>query len=153
LIEKLKWEGIFKIKTINKNGEVKEETIKNRITDDALIEIVKTLHGEAPDLEIAYLALGTDSTAVTDGATALGNEIFRTQPVSVVASGTGEVTSVFLVLYDEANDDIKEIGIFCGATATEDPDTGILLSRILWSKTKNENIEFDITRVDSLGRG
>ena len=145
--DKLGWQGTFRIKT--KDGE---EIIHNRIMDAALIELLKVLTGDTTDIELKYLAIGTDNTPVTNTDTQLGNEIFRTQFTSSSVTGTAELTSLAILLEAEAIGTIEEIGIFAGSTATSTVDTGILVSRILWHRVKTSSDEIQFTRIDRMVR-
>jgi len=145
--------GKWTIKVTDKvTGEVTEETIKNRIMDAALDELIKVLNGDAVDMGIAYIALGTGNTAITNTDTVLDTEIFRTAAVSKTKTSTGELTSIFIVLDSEAVATIEEIGIFGGSTATASADTGTLISRILWHKVKSNSEEIQFTRTDRIVR-
>lgn len=148
MIDKLGWQGTFNIKT--KDGE---EIIKNRIMDVALTELLKVLTGDTTDMELKYLAVGTDSTPITDNDTQLGNEIFRTQFTSSSVTGTAELTSLAIILEAEAIGTIEEIGIFAGSTATATVNSGILVSRILWHRVKTSSDEIQFTRIDRIVRG
>lgn len=129
------------------------ETVKNRIMDVVLEQIIGIYKGDTPDLQIFYLALGTGNTAVTDSDTTLDTEIFRT-PVTVQTDiATGEILTTFTVLDTEAVGNIKEIGIFGGTTATSSADTGTLVSRILWNKVKTNSEEIEFRRTDKTIRG
>ena len=154
MTDKLKWQGIWQIKVTDKNtGEVLEETeIKNRIMNLALDEMLKVLEGDTPDMEIAYMSLGTSNAAVTSNDLTLGAEIFRTQPSTQLKTGTGELKTVFIVLDSEAVAQIEEIGIHGGSSATTSANTGLLISRILWSRLKTANEEIQFNRIDSIGR-
>lgn len=129
------------------------EHIKNRIMDTVLDQLIGAFKGDNPDLEIFYLALGTDNTAVTNADTQLGNEIFRTAVVSQSDVATGEILTEFIVLDTEAVGNIEEIGIFGGSNATASADTGTLISRILWSKVKSSSEEITFRRTDKVIRG
>jgi hypothetical protein len=134
------------------NGEFKE-FVKNRLMDTVLSQMIGIYRGQSTNLEILYLALGTDNTAVTDTDTALGNEIFRT-PVSTSSNvTTGEILTEFVVLDNEAVASIEEIGIFGGSGASGAADSGTLISRILWSKTKTSSEEITFRRTDKVVRG
>jgi hypothetical protein len=153
--EKLGWCGKFEIIVKNKEtGEITEEIKFNRVMDNVLDKLVKTLQGDAPDLEIEYLALGTGNTAITDSDTTLDTEIFRTPYTLRDATlGTGIMEHTFVVLDTEAVATIEEIGIFGGSTATASADTGTLISRILWHKVKSNSEEIQFIRTDTIGRG
>jgi hypothetical protein len=147
MINQFGWKGIFKIKTKDR-----VEIIENTIMNAALAEMLKPLYGETPDLELLYLALGTDNTAVTNSDTKLGNEIFRTAFTSSSVTGIGELTSEAIVLEAEAVGTIEEIGIFAGSGASASVDSGLLVSRILWHREKTANDEIQFTRIDKLVR-
>ena len=133
---------------------IKEEVVKNRIMDQALDKEAEILRGVAPDLEIKYVAIGTGTTALTNTDTQLANEVFRVIPSNPpTKTATGEITTEFVVLETEAQVEIKEVGIFCGSTATATANSGTLLSRVLWNFDKRSNIELSITRVDRIVRG
>jgi len=135
------------------NGKY-SETVKNRLMDTVLTQIIGMYKGDAPDLQIYYLALGTGNTAITDTDTTLDTEIFRT-PLAVATTdvGTGEILNEFIVLDTEAVGNIEEIGIFGGSTATAAADSGTLISRILWSKVKSNSEEITFRRTDKVVRG
>ena len=52
------------------NGEFSERLF-NRVMDEVIQSQVNILKGQFTDLEIKYLALGTDNTAITDTDTQL----------------------------------------------------------------------------------
>lgn len=142
-----KWSGKYVIQT--KDGI---EVINNKVMDSALNGLVKALSGDS-NVQIKYLALGTSSAAITNTDTKLGNEIFRTPISNQELSGTGELTTDFIVLDSEAVGSIREMGIFGGSAATSTKDSGVLISRILWSREKTNSEEINIKRIDRIGRG
>jgi hypothetical protein len=147
------WQGLFKIRTLNKlTGKFEEETIFNRVMDTALDELLDVLYNNAPDMEIKYLALGTSSIAVADNQTQLGSEIFRAPYTSRSKTSVGELTTVFDVLDSEGVGLLEEIGIFGGSTATADANTGKMISRVLWKKNKTALEEIQFTRIDRMVR-
>ena len=150
MIDKLGISGSYDIYI---NGKY-SETVKNRLMDTVLTQIIGMYKGDAPDLQIYYLALGTGNTAITDTDTTLDTEIFRT-PLAVATTdvGTGEILNEFIVLDTEAVGNIEEIGIFGGSTATAAADSGTLISRILWSKVKSNSEEITFRRTDKVVRG
>jgi len=150
MINEFGWQGLIEILV---NGKF-DAIIYNRVMDEALDQLAKSLMGIAPDIEIKYLAVGTSNTAVTNTQTQLVAEIFRT-PITVPASRTsvGVIQNEFVVLDSEAVAQIEEIGIFGGSTATAVADTGILISRVLWSKNKSNSEEISFKRIDKVVRG
>jgi len=147
--EQSKWSGTYDIYI---NGKL-HETLHNTIMNYALDELVKSLQGITPNLQVKYLALGTANTAITNTDTLLGNEIFRT-PISLqTKTSTGEVTTDFVVLKAEAVATIEEIGIFVGTSANASLNTGTLISRILWHHIKTDTEEINFKRIDRMVRG
>lgn len=148
-------QGYFDIK-VYRNGKLfKHDIIKNIITDVALNKEIEILLGNAPDMNIEYIAFGTSNTTPTVSDTQLGSESARYQPTTAfsrTAIGRTE-GSVFLTSTDLVGVDIEEIGVFCGSSATSSANTGTLLSRILWSFSKTANDEIEITRTDIVERG
>ena len=153
LNDALGWIGTFTIVVKNKaTGIIKEEVIKNRITNTALNALINVLDDIDPNLDIKYIAIGTSSAALNDADTTLGNEVFRSADTSTVRTGIGEFTSDFIVLDSEAIATWEEIGIFCGDAATSAADTGIMLSRILYHRVKTSLEEIQFIRVDKIER-
>ena len=154
MIEQSTHMGFWQIKVIDKNTQTETtDTVKNRIMNNTLDELLKVLQGSATNLQIKYLALGTGSTAVTDSDTTLDTEIFRTPVTTSTKTGTGQLTTLFVVLDSEAVASITEIGIFGGSSATSSANSGTLISRILWSRNKTASEEIQFTRIDTIGRG
>ena len=142
------WQGKFEIFVNNKL----EKVIYNKVTDNVIDQLIETLRGTAPDMQIKYLALGTNNTAVTGLETQLGTEIFRTPITTQSKVGVGELLTEFIVLDVEAVATIEEIGIFGGTTATASANSGTLVSRILWHKVKTSSEEITIRRTDKIIR-
>lgn len=148
-------QGYFDIKVYRSGNLYKHDIIKNIITDVVLNKEIEILLGNAPDMEIQYMAFGTSNTAPSVSDTQLGSESARFQPTTAftrTAIGTVE-GSVFLASGDLVGVSIREIGVFCGSGATSSANTGTLLSRILWSFDKTANDEIEVTRTDIVERG
>jgi hypothetical protein len=147
-------EGYFIFRTKAKDGIIKEEIVHNRLMDSAINAEIDILRGITPNQEIKYIAIGTGTTAIANDQTQLANEVFRVVPSNPpTRTTTGEVTTEFIILETEAQVEITEIGIFCGSTATATPNSGNMLSRVLWSFDKRSNVELSVTRVDRVVRG
>jgi len=152
--EKFIRKGKFFIKVINaKTNKIKNFEIHNIITATALAEMAKPLNGDSPDLEIKYVAVGDDDTAVTGNETTLVNETERKAVATLSIVSNTIVQSEFVLLKAEAVGTIEEVGIFCGSSAGAAVDSGTLLSRILWSYDKSADEEIHIIRQDSIERG
>lgn len=111
-------------------------------------QLLGTYSGPLNQLQIKYFAFGTGTTppAVTD--TQLGEEQFRKQVTQISAQGSGNVYSVLSLGAQEANFVIKEIGVFCGPSASGSPNTGTLLSRVAVNIDKNSNLVLNVARTD-----
>lgn len=143
------WHGKFEIYI----GNELVKTIDNRVMNAALNSLIGNLTATQTNLQIKYLAVGTSNTAVTDTQTQLGAEFFRTAPITApTITNVGEVTTEFILLDTEAVGAIKELGIFVGSSATSTANSGIMLSRVLWDKTKTNSEEITIKRIDKVVR-
>jgi hypothetical protein len=147
-MSELGWYGDFEIIT-----EDERFIIKNRITNAGLNLLRNALNGEVTSCEIKYLALGTGSNAINDSDTQLQNEIFRAQFISTTKPDIGQLEKTILILDNEAVAPIEEIGIFAGVTASSTTNSGIMISRVLYSKNKTNLESIQIVRRDSIQRG
>lgn len=147
------WIGEFDIVTRYKDGRVEREHVKNRITNAGLNMIRDGILGTVTDIQLKYLALGDSNIAIDDTQVQLGNERFRTQFINQNSTGIGKLQSTALVLDTEAVFNIQEIGIFAAAAASSSADTGILVSRILYSRNKTNLESIQFVRTDTFNRG
>jgi hypothetical protein len=148
------WLGEYEIHIIGPNG-TEVHKIKNLITDGALNLIRDALDGTVTDLTLKYLALGTDdgtTLPLANTNTKLGAEAFRKAFTKQAVQGTGVLESTVYIAPTEANVNIREIGIFAGANATTTADSGILVSRVFWTKDKTNLESINIVRTDTIGR-
>lgn len=148
MIDRSKYKGQFIIKS---NTGV--EVVDNRVTNLFLNALINALDGIDPDIQIKYLAIGTSSAAINDADTQLGAEIFRTQFTTSNNTATGEFTTTFTIFDNEAVATWQEIGLFGGSTATSTPNSGKMISRILYNRVKTNLEEIEVTRIDRIQRG
>lgn len=127
--------------------------INNLITDAGLNMVRNALNGELTSTEIRYLAVGTSATTVSTTQTQLGAEIFRTLFISSSKPATGQLEKTAVILETEAVANIREIGIFAGSTATATANSGIMVSRVLYSRNKTNLESIQIVRRDTIQRG
>jgi hypothetical protein len=158
--EKIKRIGIVRIiKTdVVKKKVVKDYTIKNRITNDALDEMLKIYYDPTVDMSINMVAIGDDNTPVSDSSTRLYNEVFRTPVLSRIRTGVGQVVSRAIIKSNEptaysGNITFYEMGFFCSPSAYYYENSGILLSRIVVNETKTATEQLEIQRTDIFERG
>ena len=95
-----------------------------------------------------YVAVGTSSTPPTTSDTQLGAESFRKAVTTYTNGGTGEVlVSMYMAPSDDVGDNIQEVGFIGGASATSNPNTGVLIAHGLYShasKSNTESIQFTL---------
>lgn len=148
------WQGRFDIFIKSQDGNWEHDrTINNLITDTGLNLLRNLLQGTATDGKIKYIAVGTSSVSVASTQTQLGTEIFRKPVLTQTALTTGSLQSVTILNETEAVANIQEIGIFAGSTASATTNSGVMISRILYSKNKTNLESIQIQRTDTIARG
>jgi hypothetical protein len=148
------WQGQFDIFIKSQNGDWEHErTIKNTVVDSGLNLLREALRGTVTDAEIKYIAVGTSSASVTTSDTQLGSEVFRKAVFSKSIVGTGAVQTIAILDDAEAVANIQEIGVFAGSTASVTANSGIMISRILYSRNKTNLESVQIQRTDTIARG
>lgn len=130
------------------NGELRETIeLDNQLTEAYRQSILNQLAGNtATDLEIKYLAVGTDNTPATAQDTTLGAELFRSVPTARTVVGT-YMQTYWVLTNEQANGSLREIGVFAG-DATASPNTGTMISRIVIALEKNDTMEVTFIRKD-----
>ncbi|MBU2051450.1 MAG: hypothetical protein KKH61_21075 [Gammaproteobacteria bacterium] len=121
--------------------EVKE--LHNIIPTVDLNMVRDAYYGDVTDCEIKYMGVGSDDgTALALAATntTLGTETFRKLLTDHSKPADGQILTTTYIAPAEAVGWIKEIGWFSGVGAVIGFNTGILSSRIFWSRNKT-NIE------------
>lgn len=146
MIDNIGHQGIYKITKRYKDGKIETE-VKNAITSLAVNKYVKALTGVATDLEIKYLAIGNGNKVIDNADQALDNEIFRTFYQFRTETANNELTVEFTITDAEAVGQWEELGIFVGSTATGTADTGLMLSRVLYSDEKTNLEEITIQYI------
>lgn len=104
--------------------------------------------GLVTNLAIAYVAIGTSSTAPTAADTQLGAEVFRKALTSTSAPSTGTGTfTLYLAPGDAVSVGINEVGWFAGSGASGTANSGVMIARGLYAHTKlaSESIQVDFT--------
>lgn len=146
------WQGTFDV--FVRDGECwrHEKTIPNMVTNIGLDLLRDTLRGTVTDAQIKYIAVGTSSASVVATSTQLGAEIFRKPVYSRTAGTTGILVTIGILEDSEAVANIEEIGVFAGSTASATTNSGIMISRILYSRNKTNLESIQIQRTDTIGR-
>jgi hypothetical protein len=139
----LKLTGKYCLTFKNKKNKITRKfEFKNLVVDLGLNIIAKFLTGDNSTTgQINYCALGIGDDVVQANNTKLSNEIFRKTISAGNHSNNILLISIFFD-FTEANQEIKEIGLFVDGEETK--DSGILFSRI-----STENSDIPITKQDT----
>jgi len=153
-----KHKGIYLLKKVNTKTlkVIEKKIIYNTLTDIALNEIVKPFYGGVPDIEVLEFAIGTGTDPEKSDDTTLQTEVFRTSKTDQNVTGTGEVTTEFILSGVDYTGAINEIGIFAGSLAAvwgagAGKDTGLLVSRRLWSTILSADEAIYVQRIENFG--
>lgn len=115
------------------------------ITNEGINKLRDVLHDD-----INYIAVGS-SAAIIENPTQLGAEIFRAQITNRDKTGIGITEAMTSLLDSDGSLAIREIGIF--ANGTELANSGVLISRMLWTRDKTAAETIQINRIDTIRRG
>jgi hypothetical protein len=142
----------IKVTIFNLDGTVQETIeLKNQLKNCWFNAIRDAFKGDVTDLEIKYLAWGSDATANNTSQTKLVAEFGRKQITGQDDGGTGELISTTYIAPNEAvGTTIEELGWFAGAIATAAADSGILVGRVLYHRVKTTLESLEIERTDQI---
>lgn len=134
--------GIYKFEIRTTDGKVRDSwTVRNLVTSAGKAQLA-LLAGDASAVPFTYLAVGTSSTAVSAGQTALGAEITDTglaRASATVSRITTSVTNDTLQLdytwTATGTKTVEEIGVFNASSS------GTMLSRALTTTKTINNTE------------
>ncbi len=119
--------GEYKVVLKNKQG-VETMVFSNALTNGYVENLLHFVSGEGTfDPTIKYVALGNGTLPASPHDTKLSNEIIRLAPTQITTENN-YVQVLQNLLYDEANFNIYEIGLYAG-DATHVKDSGTLISR------------------------
>ena len=122
----------------------------NLITTVGLNMFRDLLEGLILDGEIKELAVGSDNTAPAITDTKLGTETFRKTITAFSEPADGELKTTVYIAPPEAVGLIEEVGWFAGVGAGAGADSGILVSRVLYSRNKTALESIEIVREDRI---
>lgn len=109
------------------------------------------LGGIITDQKIKRLGIGGTNTAPAVGQTTLFSEFFRKAPTLYAPGATGIIVTTTYIAPTEANTPkIEELGWFNGALATDTADSGIMISRVLYSRQKTNLESLQVERTDTI---
>ena len=151
LRETTHWAGNVRIIVCRLDGDLDVLDLKNQIQAAGVNMLRDALQGLVTDLQIKYLAWGTDATANTGTMTQLVAESGR-KAVTLQTSGSAgvAVSTSYLSPFDAVGVAIKELGWFAGALTTATPNSGIMVARTLYSHTKTNLENITVIRQDTL---
>ncbi len=99
---------------------------------------------------IRYVELGTGDTAPALADVALDTYLFRKIMTSTSKPADGQTRRTVYIAPGEAVDALEEIGWWAGAAAAAGEATGILISRVLYSRNKTALESLQIERTDTI---
>jgi hypothetical protein len=144
------WTENIEIIVRNSNGEITDSThFHNQVTDVGLNWIADSLRKSTQDNEIKYLGWGSSNLAVSTAHTSLSSEFGRKEVTSQSSSNVGVCYTVCYIAPTEGVGTIAELAWFAGSSAEATADTGRMISRVLYSRTKTPLESITITRKDS----
>ncbi len=155
MLNNWRWRTNVKIIVRDLDGKVLEvKRIRNLITTVGLGMVIDLMHAGGPaDGKIRYMAVGSNATPPAIGQTQLVAETFRK-----AFTTQAEVTAISLktttyIAPAEAVGAIEEIGWFATPAAGGGINSGVMVSRILYSRNKTNLESIQCDRVDSIVEG
>jgi len=146
----------IKVTAFDLDGNVKDvQEFHNKITTVGLNMIRDALHAVADiaDCEIKYVEVGTGNTAPALTDVALDTYLFRKIMTSTSKPANYQTRCVVYIAPSEAVDALEEIGWWAGAACAAGEATGILISRVLYSRNKTALESLQIERTDTISEG
>ena len=126
--------------------------IKNLITTVGKNLIRDGLNNVATisDIMIKYVEVGTGNTAPVVADTTLDTFLFRKVMTSRSTPSDGVTKCIVYIAPSEAVAALKEIGWWAGASAGGAEASGVMVSRILYTRNKTSLESLQIERLDSI---
>lgn len=152
VVERVCWKGWADITIYGPDGSVlQHHHVGNEIKNVGLDMVRDLLSGAVASGQIRYLAWGSSADANSPGQTKLVAEFGR-KAITTYSNGlTGILYSTTYIGPTEATaHKVEELGWFAGVGATDDPDTGILVGRLLYSREKTALEAWQVVRSDIL---
>lgn len=147
----LRWEGIVEITVFDLNGKTIAHTEFHNILHDVGLNMMRDLlEGVVADGEIKYLAVGSSDAAIDVTDTTLTTETSRKQVTTKTAGAVGILVTETYLAPADAVGAIEELGWFAGAAAGAGAGSGIMISRVLYSRTKTNLESIMVKRTDTI---
>lgn len=152
----IKWKRNVKVTVFDLDGNIVDvQEIKNLLTTVGLNMVRDALHdvGDVADCEIKYVEVGTGATAPALTDVALDTYSFRKIMTSTSKPADGQTKCICYIAPAEAVVAIEEIGWWAGTDCAAGEATGILISRVLYSRNKTALESIQIERTDTIAEG
>jgi len=149
---RFKWRANVKVTAFDLQGHVVDvQEFHNLIMTVGKNMFRDGLQGTVTDLQIKQLGIGGTNTAPAVGQTTLFSEFFRKAITSRSPGATGVlVSTTYIAPYEANTPKIEELGWFAGVDATGTTDSGIMISRVLYSRQKTNLESLQIERTDTI---
>lgn len=144
------WTGRIRVTSTYLDGRVEVEEFDNHITDAGRNLLRDALDGTVTSATIKYIAWGSGTAAPTDGDTQLGAEAGRKVVTKQTPGAAGVLTTTVYLAPFDAVMTIRELGWFAGASATGAANSGVMIARVLFTKTKTDLESIQIDRTDTI---
>ena len=149
------WKQITNIKVTVRDLDgniINVQELKNLITTVGLNMIRDALHAVADidDCEIKYVEVGTGDTAPALGDVALDTYEFRKIMTSTSKPADGQTRCTCYIAPGEAVANLREIGWWAGDGCTGAEASGIMISRVLYTRNKTALESLQIERTDTI---
>ena len=147
-----KWTANIKITVRDLDDKILEVTEFHNLITTVGVNMMRDFLDGLADGKVKYLGVGTDATPPVVGGTQLGTEVFRKAITSNSKPGIGQYKTITYLAPADAVVNIRELGWFCGAGALASPNynTGIMISRVLYSRDKTNLESIQIERCDCI---
>ena len=147
-----KWQTNIQITARDLHGTVLEvKEFHNLLTTVGLGMVIDLMQAGGPaDGKIRYVGIGSDNTPPALGQTQLVTETFRKAVTSMAEVTATSLKTIVYIAPAEAVGAIEEIGWFSSPTAGAGANTGIMISRVLYSRNKTALESLQIERTDTI---
>jgi hypothetical protein len=151
----LRWTATIRVTVLHRDGHHEVEEFPNLIVNSGKNHLRNCLGdpgGFDPytgvNLKVCALGSGTTTPAVTQ--TQLTTEVFRKAITSYESPAVGQVRTITYIAPGEANFAIREIGWFAYDAYDSAPNSGIMVARVLYSRTKTNLEALQVERLDTI---
>ena len=149
------WKENIRIDVRDIDGRLIDTTeFNNQIEDTGLDYLARSLASSTFDMKIRYMGWGSSNTAVSSSDNVLGDE--RGRKIITVSATSTTIGIIYNTVYlspSEATTDIEELAWFASSSAVATADSGTMISRVLYSRSKTSLESLTVTRTDTFSTG